>query len=171
MPFWRSYAHLVWATHDRQPFLQPQIEEALYAYILKKAGELDTYIHAINGWLDHTHIVASIPPKHSVKWVVQGLKGAGSHYVNFSLRPPQFHFGWQRGYGYLTMGESQCERAIAYVRNQKAHHEQQTVNAWLERYAEEDEGPPMPELMKPFMPGRTLREEAIHYQVNTEFPF
>jgi len=171
MPFWRSYAHLVWATHDRQPFLQPQIEEALYAYILKKAGELDNYIHAINGWNDHLHLVASVHPKHSVATVVQGLKGASSHYVNHGLRPPKFHFGWQRGYGYLTLGESQCEWAIAYVHKQKAHHEQQTINAWLEKYAEEDEGPPMPDLMQQPIHGRILREAAVLYQVEHTFPF
>ncbi len=171
MPFWRSYAHLVWVTHDRQPFMQPHIEEAIYAFILQKAGELDTYIHAINGWLDHTHVIASIPPKHSVKWVVQGLKGASSFYVNHILRPPEFHFGWQRGYGYLTLGETQCERAIAYVNNQKAHHQQQTANAWLERYADEDEGPPLPALMQQLTPGQILREELVGYDINTDFPF
>lgn len=117
------------------------------------------------------HIVASVPPKHSVASVVQNLKGASTHYVNYTLRPPQFHFGWQRGYGYLTLGESQCERAIAYVRNQKAHHEQQTANPWLEKYAEEDEGPPMPVLMQQPIHGRILREEPVLYQVAPDFPF
>lgn len=171
MPFWRSYAHLVWATRNRQPFLQAELEEALHIFVLKKASEWDTYIHAINGWFDHIHIVASIPPKHSVKWVVQGFKGASSYYVNHTLRPPQFHFGWQRGYGYLTLGESQCERAIADVHNQKVHHEQQTAHPWLEKYTEEDEGPPIPDLMIQSTPALRLREEPMTYEVNIDYPF
>lgn len=171
MAFWRSYAHLVWATHNRQPYLQPEIEQAIYAYLVKKAGELDTYVHAINGDVDHTHIVASIPPKHSVAWVVKEWKGASSHYVNHTLRPPAFHFGWQRGYGYLTLGESQCPRAVEYVLQQKEHHQRQTTNTWLERYAEEDEGPAAPGLPPTLIHGHVLREERVLYSVESPFPF
>ena len=57
------------------------------------------------------------------------------------------------------------------MRNQKAHHEQQTFNPWLEKYAEEDEGPPVPDLMQQSPHGRILREAAVIYQVDPEFPF
>jgi REP element-mobilizing transposase RayT len=171
MPFWRSYAHLVWATYDRQPYLQPELEQAIYAYIVKKASELDTYIHAINGWVEHMHIVASIPPKHSVAWVVKEWKGASAHYVNHTLRPAAFHFGWQRGYGYLTLGEGQCPRAVEYVLKQKEHHQQQTTNTWLEKYAEEDEGPPDPGPPPTLIHRHLLREERVLYSVESPFPF
>ena len=171
MAFWRSYAHLVWATHNREPYIQPQIEKALYAYIVKKAGELDTYIHAINGEVDHMHIVASIPPKHSVSWVVKEFKGASSHYVNHTLRPPEYHFGWQRGYGYFTLGESQCPRAVEYVLKQKEHHQQQTTNTWLEKYSEEDDGPLAPGLTPTHIAGYVLREATTIYSVESELPF
>lgn len=171
MAFWRSYAHLVWATHDRQPYIQPEIEKALYAYIVKKAGELDTYIHAINGLLDHTHIVASIPPKHSVSWVVKEFKGASAHYVNYTLRPPEYHFRWQRGYGYFTLGESQCPRAVEYVLKQKEHHQQSTTNSWLEKYAEEDDGPEGYAPTPTQSAGSVLRESGPIYRAESELPF
>jgi putative transposase len=47
---------------------------------------------------------------------------------------------WQRGYGYLSLGEGQCPRAVAYVQNQKEHHWLGTTNSWLERADDEDEG-------------------------------
>ncbi len=133
MTYWRSFAHLVWATKDRRPFIRPEMEAQLYACLVSKAAELDCCIHAVNGTEDHVHVVISIPPKHSVALVVKHLKGNSSHFVNHVLSPPEAPFAWQRGYGYLSLGESQCERAIAYVENQKAHHQTQKTNVWLER--------------------------------------
>jgi len=39
MSFWRHYYHLVWATNDREPLIQPNIEERLRAYIVSKSVE------------------------------------------------------------------------------------------------------------------------------------
>ena len=133
MTFWRSYAHLIWATKNREPYILPDLEADIYAYLVSKAAEMDCYVHAIDGLEDHVHLIISIPPKHSVAWVVKTLKGSSSHFVNHTLRPEGFVFKWQRGYGYLTLGESQCERAIAYVEQQKQRHRQRETNTWLER--------------------------------------
>jgi len=138
--FWRLYYHLVWATKNREHLIRPEIEGLLYAYIVGKAAELDVYVYAINGWYDHMHVVVSIPPKHAVAYVVKRLKGASAHDVNQAGRV-DYHFGWQRGYGALSLGEHQRPVAEAYVAGQKQHHDCQTANAWLERYTEFDEGP------------------------------
>ncbi len=92
MSFWRHHYHLVWATRDRAPLIQPSIEGQLRAYIVSKSAEL----------------------------------AASSHFVNHVLRPPD-HFGWQRGYGSMSMGETQRPIAVAYAQNQKQHHAQQTT--------------------------------------------
>jgi REP element-mobilizing transposase RayT len=140
MPFWRSFAHLVWTTKNREPLIRPSIEAPLYAALVATAAELGCYVHAVNGIADHVHLIISIPPKHSVSTVVKHLKGSSSHFVNHELQPGSATpFAWQRGYGYLSLGKSQCERAIAYVRNQKQHHPDGTTNGWLERVDDEDE--------------------------------
>ena len=140
MAFWRLSYHLVWATKNREHLIQPQIEDRLYGYIVNKVAELGVYVYAIKSWYDHIHLVVSIPPKHAVAYVVKRLKGASSHDLNHAVRL-DYHFAWQRGYGALSLGERQRPAAEAYVANQKQHHDQQTTNAWLERYAEFDEGP------------------------------
>jgi putative transposase len=140
MAFWRVYYHLVWATKNREDLIQPEIEDLLYGYIVRKASELGVYVYAINGWYDHVHVVASIPPKHAAAYVVKRVKGASSHYVN-NTRVLDYQFAWQRGYGVLTLGERQRSTAEKYVYAQKTHHQQATANAWLERSAEFDEGP------------------------------
>ncbi|MFM8005102.1 MAG: IS200/IS605 family transposase, partial [Dolichospermum sp.] len=71
MALWRLYYHLVWATKERQPLITSEREGKLYGYIISKADELDTIIHAIDGIENHIHLVASIPPKISISDFVQ----------------------------------------------------------------------------------------------------
>jgi putative transposase len=140
MPYWRSFAPLVWTTKNREPLIRQDIEGPLHAALVSKAAELGCYVHAINGTTDHVHLVISIPPKHSVAWVVKNLKGNSSHLANHALPAGTHPFAWQRGYGYLSLGESQCDRAIAYVNNQKQHHSDATTTTWLEKVTDgEDE--------------------------------
>lgn len=176
MSFWRSYYHLVWATQDRNHWILPEFEQRLYAYLVSQAAELEVFVYGINGISDHVHIVAAIPPKHAVAWVAKTLKGSSSHWINHDLHPPAFHFAWQRGYGCLTMGQTQRPQAEAYVRDQKVHHQENTTNYWLEYCTEFDEGPDdiqwdnTPLTASPTKP-KIMREEKIAYDISTTMPF
>jgi putative transposase len=169
MPFWRLYYHLVWATKNREPLIRPEIEARLYAYLVHKAAEQGVYVYAVNGYVDHVHVVAAIPPKHAVADVVKNLKGASSHDLNAG-QGQEGQFAWQRGYGALSFGERQLPEAIRYVENQKEHHGQQTTNAWLERDAEFDEGPAQRGLAHT-QAAATLREPAARYDSDDKLPF
>ena len=169
MAFWRLYYHLVWATKNRAPIIQPQIEKRLFAYLVHKAAELDCYVYAINGWTDHVHLVVAIPPKNSVADVVKHLKGASSHDLNHG-GGLDYEFAWQRGYGALSLGERQRAQAEAYVLNQKNHHADQTTNVWLERDDELDEGPTEPGIPLDPVPA-IAREQRAEYVTDTESPF
>jgi len=140
MAFWRLYYHLVWATKNREHLIQPEVESQLYPYLVRKASELGVYVYALNGWYDHVHLIVSIPPKLAIADVVKRLKGASAHYLNHNGASNIF-FGWQRGYGVLSIGERQRLQAEAYVHRQKEHHQNHTTVAWLERYTDLDEGP------------------------------
>lgn len=169
MAFWRLYYHLVWATKNREPLIQPPVEKRLFAYMITKAAELEAYVYAVNGWYDHVHLVASIPPKHAVAEVVKHLKGASSHDLNHA-GGLEGSFAWQRGYGVFSLGESQRPTAEAYVNNQKQHHTQQTTNGWLERCDELDEGPDDIGLHVDNVPP-ILREPPAEYQALGAIPF
>ena len=169
MAFWRLYYHLVWATDERRRLLQPEVEHRLYPYLIRKAAEMDTYVYAINGWYDHIHLVASIPPKHAISEVVKHLKGSSSHDLNHAGGLAG-SFAWQRGYGVFSLGELQKPVAEAYVSSQKQHHQQETANAWLERCDEVDEGPPDNGLSADHVPP-ILREASAAYRAWGEPPF
>jgi hypothetical protein len=114
-------------------------------------------------------IVVAIPPKHAVAYVVKRLKGASSHHLNHA-GSLDYHFAWQPGYGALTLGENQRPKAEAYVAHQKAHHADQTANAWLERYTEFREGPAETGIPVSPLP-HAVREEPELYTVWGEPPF
>lgn len=166
MPFWRTYYHLVWATKMRQQSISGVIEQLIHSHLHAKAGDLEIQLFAAGGWLDHVHIVASIPPKLSVATAVGQLKGFSAFGVNQQWNQAE-RFQWQRGYGVFTLGESQLPAAIAYVERQKEHHTQRTTNSWLERI---DEPPSTGPASGADRRGDTLREGSPGYSID-ELPF
>jgi putative transposase len=68
------------------------------------------------------------------------IKGSSSHYLNqnFSHHPK---FAWQEGYGVFSLGGKQLDTAIAYVQNQKIHHQQNTTISMLEKIDHNDDAP------------------------------
>jgi putative transposase len=147
MALWRLYYHLVWGTKNRQSLIQSDREARLYAYIVSKANSLNCIIHEINGTQDHIHIIVSIPPKLSIAEFVKRIKGSSSHYLNQNF-PNSPQFTWQEGYGVFSLGGKQLDIAIAYVQNQKIHHQQNTAIASLEQIDHNDD-PPKPHKLSP----------------------
>lgn len=130
MTLWRTYYHLVWATHQRAALITETLEPELYRYIQSKARSLNCPLHAIGGMPDHLHLVVSIPPSLAIADVVMRIKGSSSHHLNRTY--PNQTFAWQREYGVFSLGGKQLEGAIAYVNQQKYHHANQTVIVGLE---------------------------------------
>jgi putative transposase len=147
MALWRLYYHLIWGTKNRESLINNQREARLYPYIVSKADSLNCMIHAIDGTANHIHIIVSIPPKLSIAEFVKRIKGSSSHYLNQNFTDlPQF--AWQEGYGVFSLGAKQLDTAIAYVQNQKIHHQEGTAIAILEQTDHNDD-PPKPHKRSP----------------------
>ena len=72
---------------------------------------------------DHVHTAVGIPPTMSVSKALQLLKGTSSRELfkrkpNFRLRYPKGHL-WSQGKFYRSVGDTDAETAIQYVRNQR----------------------------------------------------
>ncbi len=147
MALWRLYYHLVWGTKNRQPLIDSKREARLYPYIVSKADSLNCIIHAINGTDTHVHVVASIPPKIAIAEFVKLIKGSSSHHLNQNF-PDQPKFIWQEGYGVFSLGGKQLDKAIAYVENQKIHHQHNTTISMLERIDHNNDPPRKHKLSK-----------------------
>jgi len=132
MPYWRLFYHIIWATKDRRPLIDPAWEADLHGYMRGKATALECIVHAVGGMPDHMHIVVSIPPKLAVAMIVGKLKGASSHYVNERFVAEDM-FAWQNEYGVLSCSENALTKIVDYVTNQKKHHLEQSLDVKLER--------------------------------------
>ena len=86
---------------------------------------------AINGTADHIHIAITIPPSQLVSHVVGQLKAFSSFVMNKSLTEDD-RFEWQGGHGVLTFGEKVLPKLLAYIANQKAHHQNNEIWDYLE---------------------------------------
>lgn len=116
------FLHIVWTTTRRAKLIDADIERRVHRCIQAEAEKLGCTVLALDGMPDHVHIVLQIPTRISISTLVQQMKGASSHFINEVLAPSE-RFAWQDGYGVFSLSRPHVERAVAYVRNQKRHHE------------------------------------------------
>jgi putative transposase len=132
--WWRAFAHLIWATHRREPLIEAADEAVIRRSFKTTLNELDVIPHAVGIMPDHVHVACSVPPAVAVADVVKRLKGASSHSVNDARgRDPERVFRWQSGYGYVTFGEKHLPVVIRYVQDQRVRHAERDIWPTLER--------------------------------------
>jgi putative transposase len=132
MPYWQLFYHIVWSTKDRLPLLTPDIEPIIFNLLRIKAIDLDATVFALNGVLDHVHMVVAIPPKIAVAKFIGQIKAVASAKFNKSGISAVAFF-WQEEYGVFSFDSKRLPNYIAYVEHQKEHHAQDTLIPILER--------------------------------------
>lgn len=136
MPYYQLFYHLVWSTKNREPRLTETVEPVLYNLLRTKAIGLEGIVFALNGSVDHVHMVVAIPPKIAVATFVRQIKGVASAKFN-QTHPSDTPFYWQEEYGAFSFDGKRLPNVIAYVENQKQHHTQNSTIPILERTAGE----------------------------------
>jgi putative transposase len=132
MPYWQLFYHMIWSTKKREPLLEPNVEEVIYGFLRSKAIGLGATVFALNGIVDHIHMVAAIPPKIAVATFIGQVKAVASTKFNKSgLRDEPFF--WQEEYGVFSFDGKRLPNYIDYVECQKEHHAQNTTIPMLER--------------------------------------
>jgi putative transposase len=119
--------HCVFSTKDRRPFIPPETEERLWAYMGGIARENGIRALAIGGSADHVHLLLALPSTMAVATAMREIKRGSSLWMHEACGMPGF--AWQEGYGAFSIGESQVEATVAYIANQKAHHSKRDFQA------------------------------------------
>jgi len=92
---------------------------------------------AIGGVEDHVHFLLSLPTSISLAKAIQLIKGGSSKWVHDSF-PEHRDFSWQEGYGAFSIGISQRDDTVSYIRSQAEHHRKKTFQeefvAFLKRH-------------------------------------
>jgi REP element-mobilizing transposase RayT len=125
MSYVSSYAHCVFSTKDRRPFIKPPLRERLWPYLGGIAHENGIKALCIGGIDDHVHLLLSLPATLPIAKAMQLIKGGSSKWVHDTF-PDQRVFAWQTKYGAFSVSVSQVDRIVRYIKNQEAHHRKMT---------------------------------------------
>jgi REP element-mobilizing transposase RayT len=125
--------HCVWATKDRHPLIDPELQSRLWPYLGGVARETKIKALVIGGVEDHMHVLLSIPSTLSVAKSIQLLKGNSSKWIHDTFKD-RWDFDWQEGYGAFSIGISGVEDTTKYIQNQAIHHRKTTFKEELETF-------------------------------------
>jgi putative transposase len=114
-----ALVHCVFSTKLRRNLIPSEIQPDLWAFIGGIARKNGFTALMVGGTENHVHILLSLPAIMSVAKAVQLVKGASSRWMN---EKHTRDFAWQEGYGAFTVGISQKNHTIAYIRSQAEHH-------------------------------------------------
>jgi putative transposase len=136
MPRLVCYYHAIWATKHRAAIITPSLEKVIFTTIQKTSDDLNSPILAMNGWLDHIHIAVQIHHTLSISEWIKRVKGASARAANVQAQALDEAFHWQIGYSVQTFGYERLSTIIAYIDQQKTHHQNQTLLAQFEKLDE-----------------------------------
>jgi len=129
----KIWIHTIWATKERQPFIQQRIESKIYDHMREQLIGSGCPVRIINGMPDHVHCLFLLNPQKSIAEVIKQVKGSTSHYVNEQNIIPK-KFAWQTGYAAYSVSESVVEKVFEYIRNQKQHHSRKSFQQEFDEF-------------------------------------
>lgn len=117
--------HIVFSTNHREPWIRPEIQERVWAYLGGIARENGLKPLLFGGVDDHVHLLLSLPPTARVSEALTAIKGGSSGWIKEAV-PSCGGFGWQDGYAAFTVSKSQVAEVSEYIQNQREHHRVKT---------------------------------------------
>ena len=113
--------HFVWSTKNREPWIEREWSDNLYAYIGGVLRKKKAKLICAGGIDDHIHIYSSLPSTLTVADAVNAMKANSSRWIHEEM-PKKKGFAWQEGYGAFSVNKSSEQRVINYILNQETHH-------------------------------------------------
>ncbi|MBT3278393.1 MAG: IS200/IS605 family transposase [Phycisphaerales bacterium] len=121
MSFSNLHLHIVYATKDRKPFLDPSTINRLGDYIGGITRTMEGTLLAANGTEDHIHLLVTIPPTLAAAELVRTIKSNSSKWIHKTF-PEMIDFAWQDGYSVFSVSHSAVPKVISYIESQQEHH-------------------------------------------------
>lgn len=117
----RNLMHIVFSTKNRVDLIIPEIESDLFGYIYGISENNKSKLILANGTTNHVHLLVSLGKTLSVSELVGDIKRDSSSWIK--QQDKQFNqFYWQEGYGAFSVGQTQDDLVIEYIKKQKEHH-------------------------------------------------
>lgn len=115
------YAHLIFSTKDRFPFLKDDIRDRVHAYLATTLRDMGSSFVVVGGVADHVHILFDMGRMHAAKDFVEQIKQGSSKFIK-TLGPDLDKFFWQRGYGIFSVSPTHRHDVEKYIATQEEHH-------------------------------------------------
>ncbi|RKY08167.1 MAG: IS200/IS605 family transposase [Planctomycetota bacterium] len=115
------YVHIVSSTKERYPFIQPEIESQLFAYMGDTIKQMNGIPCLINGVIDHVHVLSTLPRTVTLSKYIEEIKRNSSRWIKTKGNDYQ-KFAWQNGYGAFSVSSSRMDSVKRYIAGQKEHH-------------------------------------------------
>jgi REP element-mobilizing transposase RayT len=112
--------HCIFSTKDRRPAIPEGLQARAWAFMGGIARNLGSTAIAVGGMADHVHILLLLSPTMALAEAVQKIKANSSRWLREQTGKP---FHWQEGYAAFSVSISHTDATVAYIRNQKKHHE------------------------------------------------
>jgi putative transposase len=137
MSYVKIWVHLVFSTKNRIPLLVKKIRSDVQNHIISNCREKEIFLQAIEGHNEHIHCLISLGKDQSISKVSQLIKGESSYWINKNKLTGE-KFLWQDDYFAVSVGESQVEQVVRYIKNQEEHHAKKSfleeVNEFMTKY-------------------------------------
>lgn len=113
--------HLVWATKDRRPWLDPEWRSRLFACAATITTRKGGRLLCAGGVRDHVHLYVEIPATITIAKLVSAIKSNTARWIHHTF-PHRHDFRWQHGYGAFSVSASNDAALRAYIRRQESRH-------------------------------------------------
>jgi REP element-mobilizing transposase RayT len=135
--FTQLYAHLIFSTKDRYPWIDTKIRKRVHAYLAGTLRKMDSPWVVVGGVPDHVHTLFDLGRTTTPANFVEELKRDSSKFIK-TLGQRFSDFYWQRGYGMFSVSPTHRAAVERYVREQEEHHRRQSYQeeflSFLKRY-------------------------------------
>ena len=131
--------HCIFSTKDRRPAIPQDLQPRAWAFIGGIARNLGMKAIAVGGVTDHVHVLLLLASTIPLAEAMQKIKANSSRWLREQTGKS---FQWQEGYAAFSVSMSHTDATVAYILNQRKHHERrsfdQELAAILKKHRMED---------------------------------
>lgn len=113
--------HIVFSTKNREPLISHAVESAILPYMGGIFRNHESPLIASNAVEDHVHLFVALSKNIALSDLMLVVKRDSSEWIKHQVNAPRF--GWQDGYAAFSIGRSSSDALVAYIANQKEHHQ------------------------------------------------
>lgn len=129
----KNYLHIIFSTKYRQPFIDEEIEDKLFAYLGAMCKDMDSTPIKIGGHSDHVHILCLLSRKVALMDLLEEVKAHSSKWMK-TQGDAYKSFYWQDGYAAFSISAKDVDKVIHYIENQRIHHKKISFQDEMRRF-------------------------------------